>query len=157
MSRLEVERQLRSRSSHTFWVLHCDIQPYNLLLDAGLHVKLTDFHGKHVAADGTILLDGFASEPARFSYPRGDLHEADIKADLFALGCTIYTIMMGHAVYPDIIDGSDEWYERVQDRFAGQEFPEDLHACSSITRKRWLREHASAEEVLHDFLVIERT
>lgn len=94
-------------------VLHYDIQPYNLLLNADLHVKLIDFQGKHVAADGTILLDGLSSEPTRFSYPRDDPHEAYAKTDIFALGCTIYFVMMGHAVYPDIVDGSGEWYERV--------------------------------------------
>jgi serine/threonine protein kinase len=115
---------------HGIGVLHCDIQAYNLLLDADLHVKLIDFQGKHVASDGAILPDGLSSEPTRFSYPRDDPHQADAKTDLFALGCTIYFVMMGHAVYPDIVDGSDEWYERVQERFSKQQFPEDLHACS---------------------------
>jgi serine/threonine protein kinase len=142
---------------HSRHVLHCDIQPYNLLLDTALHVKLTDFQGKHLAVDDTILLDGFSSEPTRFSYPRDDPHEADIKTDLSALGCTIYFIMMGHAVYPDIVDGSDEWDERVQERFAKQQFPEDLHACMSITQKCWRREYESAEEVLRDIVAIEKT
>jgi serine/threonine protein kinase len=141
---------------HSLHVLHCDIQPFNLLLDAGLHVKLTDFQGKHVAADGTVLLDGSSSEPTRYSYPRDDPHEADVKTDLFALGCTIYFIMMGHHVYPDIIDGSEDWYEKVPERFAKKEFPEDLHACTTITRKCWLREYESAEEVLQDILAVER-
>lgn len=142
---------------HALHILHCDIQPYNLLLDAGHHVKLADFQGKHVAADGTVLLDGLSSEPTRFSYPRDDSHQADIKTDLFALGCTIYFIMMGHPVYPDIVDGSDDWDERVQERFAKQEFPEDLHACTSITQKCWLREYGSTEEVLQDILAVEKT
>ena len=90
---------------HTRRVLHCDIQPTNLLLDADLHVKLSDFQGRHLSESGAVLLDGWSSEPSRFYCPRDDPFDADVKTDLFALGCTIYFVMMGHAVFPDIISG----------------------------------------------------
>jgi len=136
---------------HSRRVLHCDIQPQNLVLDDKLHLKLCDFQGKHLAEDGTVLLDGGSAEPCRFHCPRGDdAWHADIKTDLFALGCTIYFFMMGHPVFPDIADGSDEWHERVEKRFADKQFPQDVHACSTITSKCWLLEYESAEEVLRD-------
>ena len=31
-----------------------------------------------------------------------------------------YFIMTGHAVFPDIVDGTDGWQEKVVDRFAKQ-------------------------------------
>ncbi|OQE24993.1 hypothetical protein PENFLA_c009G06491 [Penicillium flavigenum] len=108
-------------------VLHCDIQPTNLLLDDELHIKL---------------------EPTRFYCPRADPFDADIKTDLFELGCTIYLIMMGHAVFPEIADGEEGWYEKVQEKLEKQQFTQDSHACSAITSKCWLKEYESAEELL---------
>ena len=100
---------------HARRVLHSDIQPTNLLLNMELHIKLSDFQGKQLSENGEVLLDGWSGEPCRFYCPRCDPFDADVKTDLFALGCTIYFIVMGHAVYPDIIDGEDRRYEKVGD------------------------------------------
>ncbi|AEO60413.1 hypothetical protein MYCTH_2309609 [Thermothelomyces thermophilus ATCC 42464] len=140
---------------HARRVLHCDIQPTNLLLDKDLHIKLADFQGRYLSEDGKVLLDGWSGEPCRFCCPRDDDFDADVKTDLFALGCTIYFIMMGHAVFPDIIDGEDGWYEKVEDRFAKGEFPRDKHACSAITLKCWQKEYECAEEVVRDLQVLD--
>lgn len=140
---------------HDRGLLHCDIQPTNLLLDDELHVKLSDFQGKQLSPDGSVLLDGGSSEPGRFYCPRDDPFEANIKTELFALGCTIYFIIKGHAVYPDIKDGEYGWYEKVQDRFAQGDFPQDSHICTEITSKCWLGGYKSAEELLRDIVSIE--
>ena len=141
---------------HSQRVLSCDIQPTNLLLDKGLHLKLSDFQGKLLSEDGKVLLDGGSSEPCRFYFPRNDPFEADIKTDLFALGSTMYFIMMGHAVFPDFIDGKDGWYDKVANRFAEQQFPQDSYACSAITLKCWLRQYGSADDVVQDIEHIEK-
>jgi len=80
---------------------------------------------------------------------------ADIETDLFALGCTIYFIMMGHCVFPDIVDGEDGWYDSVRSRFANAQFPQDSHVCSAITSKCWERKYDSAISVLQDIEAIE--
>ena len=141
--------------THTRHILHCDIQPTNLLLDKDFHIKLSDFQGRQLSENGEVLLDGWSSEPCRFSCPRDDPFDADIKTDIFALGCTIYFIMMGHAVFPDIADGEDRWYEKVRDRFASQQFPQDQHVCNAITLKCWQKEYESAEEVVRDIESLE--
>ena len=120
------------------------------LLDKQLHLKLSDFQGNQISQDGHVLLDSGSGERYRFYYPRADPSKADIKTDLFALGCTIYFIMMRHAVFPDIIDREDGWLEKVQDRFAKHQFPQEIHACSSITQKCWHKEYTSAQELLQD-------
>ncbi|KAJ4323089.1 hypothetical protein N0V84_004489 [Fusarium piperis] len=120
---------------HVRRVLHCDIQPTNLLLDEELHIKLSDFQGKQLSENGEVLLDGWSGEPCRFYCPRDDPFDADVKTDLFALGCTIYFIMMGHAVFPDIVDGEDK--------------------CA-VTLKCWQKKYESAKEVVRDIESLER-
>jgi len=78
-----------------------------LLLDKDLYVKLSDFQGKLLAEDGTVLVDGYSIEPYRFSLPRDDF-SADVKADVFALGYAIYFILLGHTIFSDISDRDKE-------------------------------------------------
>lgn len=47
---------------HESSVLHRDTNVNNLLLDKDLNLKYVDFQGRHLAPDGTILLDDLSSE-----------------------------------------------------------------------------------------------
>ncbi|KAH9221231.1 kinase-like domain-containing protein [Leptodontidium sp. 2 PMI_412] len=141
---------------HSRRVLHCDIQPTNLLLDDQFHLKLADFQGRHLSEDGQVLLDGWSGEPCRFFCPRNDFFDADIKTDLFALGCNFHFIMMGHAVFPDIIDGEDGYREKVAARFEKEEFPQDIHACSTVTLKCWKGLYGSADELVKEIQAVEQ-
>lgn len=133
---------------HSRRVLHCDIHPWNLLLDDDLHVKLADFQGRQLSESGEVLLDGWSGEPCRFFCPRDDPFDADVKTELFALGCTIYFIMMGHSVFPDIIDGEEGWHEKVRGRFENEQFPQDEHLCSAITLRCWRKEYDLPSKLL---------
>lgn len=144
---------------HRRRVLHNDLQPTNLLLDEGLHIKLADFQGQHLSEEtGEIAIDGWSSEPCRFSCPfRKDVFETSFKTDIFALGCNIYFIMMGHALFPDIIDGEEGYHEKVQARMASADFPPaDQHVCGAVTAKCWAMGYESAEEVVRDLELIEK-
>ncbi|KAJ4307317.1 hypothetical protein N0V88_000700 [Collariella sp. IMI 366227] len=140
---------------HAHRVLHCDIQPTNLLLDKDLHVKLSDFQGKLLAEDGTVLVDGYIMEPYRFSLPR-DNFRADVKTDLFALGCTLYFILLGHTIFPDIGDRDEEAWEKVEQRLAKKEWPREQQVCSAVTVKCWEQQYESTEDVVRDLESIER-
>lgn len=142
--------------THSKRVLHCDIRPRNLLLDKDLNLKLADFQGKHLSDDGEVLLNGFSSEPSKFSCPRDLPDYADIKTDLFALGSTIYFIMMGHDVYPDVSDQDEGSDEEVQRRFRARQFPQESYGCSTITAKCWGQEYNSAREIVQDIEAIEK-
>ncbi|OBT45949.1 serine/threonine protein kinase [Pseudogymnoascus sp. WSF 3629] len=141
---------------HSKRVIHCDIQPTNLLLDETLHLKLSDFQGNYLSETGEVILEGGSAEPCRFFCPRDDPFHADVKTDLFALGCTVYFIMMGYCVFPDIVDGEEGWHDRVRSRFENAEFPRDSHACSAVTAKCWELKYISAIEVLRDIEEVEK-
>ena len=141
---------------HSKRVIHCDIQPTNVLVDKSLNVKLADFQGNYLSKDGLVLLTGGSGEPCRYFCPRDDEFEADMKTDLFALGSTIYFIMTGHEVFPDIIGGHGGWDKEVRSRFENDIFPVDSHACDAITRKCWGRKYGSANEILIDIRAVQQ-
>ncbi|CCF40449.1 hypothetical protein CH063_11014 [Colletotrichum higginsianum] len=141
---------------HSKRVIHCDIQPTNVLVDQNAHLKLADFQGRHLSEDGNILLDGWVSEPCRYFCPRYDEFAANFKTDIFALGCTIYFIMTGQEVFSDIVSGEAGWDDEVKSRFARGDFPRDSSACAAITHKCWMQLYNSAGEVLNDIKAVEQ-
>ncbi|KAM3552399.1 hypothetical protein ARSEF4850_007408 [Beauveria asiatica] len=137
-------------------VIHCDINPTNILLDENLDIELADFQGCHVAENGELLLPALVGEPCRYFCPREDEFEANQETDLFAPGSTIHFIVTGEEVFSDIIPGGYGWDDKVKSRFTGGAFPNDKHACSSIARKCWTRHYKSASEVLQDIRQVEQ-
>ena len=155
--RLRWCRELASAVAHIHSkrVIHCDIQPTNILLDQTLNLKLADFQGNYLSEDGQVILEGGSAEPCRFFCPRADIFEANVKTDIFVLGCTVYFIMTGHCVFPDIIDGEEGWADKVRGRFECGQFPEDSFAWSGIILKCWKQQYDSTTMVRQDLEVVE--
>ncbi|KAK1048042.1 hypothetical protein LTR74_017618 [Friedmanniomyces endolithicus] len=82
---------------HSRRVVHCDLQPDNLLLDDGINIKICDFQGKMGALDGATL------ERVRYCLPRSDYHPS-VQSDIFALGSTIFKMMTGRDPYQEFPD-----------------------------------------------------
>ncbi|EFQ32482.1 hypothetical protein CGRA01v4_05914 [Colletotrichum graminicola] len=135
---------------HSKRVILCDIQPANVLVDRCAHLKLAGFQGRYLSEDGNIILDGWSGEPCRYFCPRDDEFAANFKTDFFALGSTIYFIMTGQGVFPDIASGEAGWDDEVKSRFARGAFPHDSTACAIITQKCWMQQCNPAGEVLED-------
>ncbi len=90
-------------------VVHRDIKPSNVLVDAEGHVKLVDMglarlhqvetsHDDLTATGMTLgTFDYIAPEQAR------DPRSADVRSDLYSLGCTFYFMLTGR---PPFLDGT---------------------------------------------------
>lgn len=92
--------------AHEHKIVHRDIKPSNLLIRRDGMVKITDL-GLARSVDDTIetgitragttvgTVDYMAPEQARNS------KLADIRSDLYSLGCTWFQMLTGHAPYPE--------------------------------------------------------
>lgn len=87
--------------AHEHGLVHRDIKPSNLMLTAGGVVKIMDFglvrleregsDGIRLTTESALMgtADYIAPEQAR------DAHAADIRADIYSLGCSLYYLLAG--------------------------------------------------------------
>lgn len=83
----------------TIGIVHCDIKPANIMVDGDGTVRLTDL-GIAKVVRGTRQDDGYVSGTPAFMSPeqvRGD--DLDVRADIYSLGATIYTLVTGRRLF----------------------------------------------------------
>jgi eukaryotic-like serine/threonine-protein kinase len=101
--RLARQVALGLEHAHLKGLIHRDVNPYNVLVtrdgtaklaDLGLAIDLSE--DDHVTREGATVgtFDYVAPEQARHS------HSADIRSDIYSLGCTIYHMCIGHVPFP---------------------------------------------------------
>src|SRR5260370_12048175 len=88
-------------------MVHRDIKPGNLLLTPGGQVKILDFGLARFANEATSAA-GLTPEGSMIGTPDYMAPEqadaaanADIRADIYSLGCTLYHLLAGHPPLPD--------------------------------------------------------
>jgi serine/threonine protein kinase/Leucine-rich repeat (LRR) protein len=85
-------------AAHRTGLVHRDIKPGNILLEAGPHpcVKITDFGLARAADDASLTQSGVLTGTPMFMAPEQANGEAvDQRADLFSFGSVLYTMCSG--------------------------------------------------------------
>lgn len=95
-------------AAHKKGVVHRDIKPSNILVNTEGTVKILDM-GLALLKEETIdsaqaelTTEGKIMGTVDFMSPEQALntHEADARTDIYALGCSLYYVLVGKAVYP---------------------------------------------------------
>jgi WD40 repeat protein/serine/threonine protein kinase len=92
---------------HEKRLVHRDVKPSNLLLTTGGIVKVADlgmagWRAEGPPAEGSLTGAGTVMGTPDFMAPEQalDAHAADIRADLYSLGCTLYYLLAGRVPFP---------------------------------------------------------
>lgn len=139
--RLQWAQQVASALAfvHSMNVIHADLTCGNISLDDSLHAKLLDFSGSSL--DGS---EPFVVVTASHKCPGDDLKS--IRADLFALGSTLYEILTGKPPYYEL--GLKEM--EITDLFRQSKYPDtkSLGSMGVIITGCWQGRFVSADDVL---------
>ena len=112
---LSVTRQVAAGLQHAFehGMVHRDIKPQNLMLDADGRARILDFglarfvHEEFGCAIHGGLSAGITAENLALGTPdyiapeqASDARATDIRSDIYSLGCTLYFLLTGHPPFP---------------------------------------------------------
>jgi serine/threonine protein kinase/WD40 repeat protein len=86
--------------AHARGVIHRDIKPSNLLLDAAQVVWVTDF-GLAKTNDDGLTNSGDLVGTLRYMAPERFRGECDVRADVYALGLTLYELLVLRPAFSD--------------------------------------------------------
>jgi serine/threonine-protein kinase len=105
---VELIRQVASALDHAASrnIVHRDIKPSNLLIRSDGTVKLTDLglaRSLEATADAGITRAGHTVGTVDYMPPEQarDSKLADVRSDIYSLGCTWYFLLTGQVPYPD--------------------------------------------------------
>ncbi len=89
---IEIGRALEESGARG--VVHRDIKPENILIDSNGRVKVTDFGIARQSSGGMTSIGVFVGTPA-FAAPEQAEGAVDARADIYALGATLYAMLSG--------------------------------------------------------------
>ena len=86
-------------AAHARGLIHRDVKPSNVLLDANEHVYLADFGLSRQLTETAVEHGLSVGTPAYVSPEQIEHGSADGRADQYALGCLLYECLTGHAPF----------------------------------------------------------
>ena len=82
--------------AHLHNLVHCDIKPHNILINAKGHIKVTDFGIARVASSTTMTFDGSVVGSVHYFSPEQATGKAiTTKSDVYSLGVLMYEMLTG--------------------------------------------------------------
>ncbi|MEQ9408546.1 MAG: protein kinase [Fuerstiella sp.] len=108
IARLGIQAGSALHAAHEYGVIHRDVKPSNLLLDAAGHLWIADFGLARCASDRSLTRTGDVVGTMRYMSPeqaRGDSALVDQRTDVYSLGATLYELATLHPVFEDL-DGA---------------------------------------------------
>jgi WD40 repeat protein/serine/threonine protein kinase len=144
--------------AHSLGIVHRDVKPGNLMLDAQGKLWVTDFGLARFGADAGLTMSGDLLGTLRYMSPEQALAKhglVDHRTDIYALGATLYELLTGAAA----IDSRDReevlrkiaFDEPVPPRRLNAAIPADLETiCLKCLTKELHLRYASAAAVADD-------
>jgi serine/threonine protein kinase/tetratricopeptide (TPR) repeat protein len=103
VARLGVQAALALEHAHQLGIVHRDVKPANLLVDAQAHLWVTDFGLAHVLGDAQLTMTGDLVGTLRYMSPEqalGRRAHLDPRTDVYSLGATLYELLTLEPVFP---------------------------------------------------------
>ncbi|KAF2013550.1 kinase-like protein [Aaosphaeria arxii CBS 175.79] len=123
---------------HESGVVHCDLSPRNVLVDAEIGLRIADFSSASI--DGS---PSSAGGSVRFQIPRNNPWKPTYQDDIFSLGSTLFEVMTSAGPY----DGLES--SMVIERFRSKQFPDSKGVIlGDIIQKCWNLHYSSLSDVL---------
>ncbi len=143
--------------AHEKGLIHRDIKPSNLLLSTTGEVKISDLGLVRVDDSDTgpvsrITKEGLTVGTPDFVAPEQarNPHAADIRADVYSLGCTFYFLLSGRVPYPDGT-ATEKMLQHAREPFPTLErtdLPVEVHSIlARMTAKKPEQRYAQPAEV----------
>ena len=164
---LEVSQTLDSQDVHC-WIkqlchaaaglervglLHGDIRPANMLLDAEWNLKLSDLdRGMKIGEDVMVLTEPFGRLLDREDGGGvGTYGKAGARTETFAIGSVYYTLIRGHEPY-EVESWGRNHFVILSEKFQKKEYPPLTNSAEdTIIRKCWNGEYRHVSELLAEF------
>jgi predicted Ser/Thr protein kinase len=144
--------------AHTQGVVHRDLKPHNILIDADNRPYVTDFGlAKRLDRTDGPTISGRALGTLGYAAPEqvADASRAGVGSDVYGLGATLYALLTGRPPFQsasdaDVLDHV-RWHDAVPPRELNPAVPVDLETiCLKCLRKEPLARYPSAGELADD-------